>query len=48
MKHRLTGENLENSCDEKTSPFLEGEELDKEEEEGETAEDDGENHQSLD
>lgn len=48
VKRRLTGENLEDSGDEEPSTLLQSEELDEEEEEGETAEDDGENHQSLD
>lgn len=46
--HKQTGKNLEDTGDEETSTFLQSEELAEEEEEGETAEDDGEDHQRLD
>lgn len=44
----LTGKNLEGSGEEEASSFLQGEELAEEQEEGQAAEDDGEDHESLD
>lgn len=44
----LTGKNLEGSGEEEASTFLQGEELAEEQEEGQAAEDDGEDHESLD
>lgn len=44
----LTGEDLEGSGEEEASALLQSEELDEEEEEGQAAEDDGQDHESLD
>lgn len=44
----LTGKNLEGSGQEEASAFLESEELAEEQEERQAAEDDGEDHESLD
>ena len=44
----LTGEDLEGSGEEEASTLLQSEELDEEEEEGQAAEDDGQDHESLD
>lgn len=44
----LTGKNLEGPGEEEASTFLQGEELAEEQEEGQAAEDDGEDHESLD
>lgn len=44
----LTGEDLEGSSEEEASALLQSEELAEEEEEGQAAEDDGEDHESLD
>lgn len=44
----LTGKNLEGSGEEEASALLQGEELAEEQEEGQAAEDDGEDHESLD
>lgn len=44
----LTSKNLEGSGDEEASTFLQSEELAEEQEERDAAEDDGEDHESLD
>lgn len=44
----LTGKNLEGSSEEEASTFLQSEELAEEQEERDAAEDDGEDHESLD
>lgn len=46
--HEQTGKDLEGSSEEEASTFLQSEELAEEEEEGQAAEDDGEDHESLD